>query len=188
MDLRRYTSAPRLVAANASSILTVHVPREATGDLPTAAAAVAEITRRHRRGLAGPAFALTALLMGAGAPHAFVRRIVRALHPALVDAPLARGLVVTNVGKLDEGLRAFGSDVEDIRVIGPDIRGVQVPAVVAFGFRGRLHVELYAAPGIAPAALDEFAELRAALELASPEEEARRHAARALAELSPTPE
>jgi NRPS condensation-like uncharacterized protein len=167
MDLRRYAAAPRLSAANNSSILTVVVPRRAIGDLATTAGAVAAVTAGHRRGLIGPAFVVTPLLLAAGSPHAFVRRFMRALHPVVVDMPLRRGLLVTNVGRLDEGLGAFGEDIEDLRVIGPNIEGLNVPAVVAFGFRDQLHVELFAAPGVATAALDELeAELRAALELA----------------------
>ena len=61
---------------------------------------------------------------------------------------------------------AFGADIETIRVIGPSIQGVDVPAVVAFGFRGELHLELFGPPGLAIEALDELeSELREALEL-----------------------
>ena len=175
MDLRRYSASPRLSAANTSSILAVFVPRAAAvGDLAQAATAVAGITARHRRGLAGQAFMVPTVL-GLGSPHAFVRRMMRALHPVMVDLPLGRGLVVTNVGKLDEGLRAFGDDLEDIRVIGPNLQGVSVPAVVAFGFRGALHVELVGAPGLAAQALAELeSELRDALELGAPSPERER--------------
>jgi NRPS condensation-like uncharacterized protein len=157
MDLRRYASAPRLSAANTSSILAVLVPRDAASDLDAAVAAVAEATAGHRRGLAGPAFLLTPLALALLAPHAWVRRLSRALHPVLVDAPLDRGLLVTNVGKIDQGLAAFGADIEDLRVIGPNIEGVSVPVVVAFGFRGRLHLDLYAPRTVAAEALDELA-------------------------------
>jgi NRPS condensation-like uncharacterized protein len=167
MDLRRYAGAPRLTAANTSAILTAIVPRRAVGELATTAGAVAAVTARHRRGLAGPAFLLGPVALAFGAPHALARRATRWLHPLAVDLPLRRGLVFTNVGRLDEGLAAFGDDVESIRVIGPIIDGVRVPAVVAFGFRGALHLELFAPPGLAVEALDELeAELREALGLA----------------------
>ncbi len=166
MDLRRYAGAPRLTAANTSSILTAIVPRNAVGDLATAARAVSKITTAQRRGLAGPAFILGPLALGLGAPHALARRITRWLHPVLIDLPLSRGLVFTNVGRLDEGLVAFGEDIERIRAIGPNIRGIDVPAVVAFGFRGELQLELFGPPGLAAEALEELErELRAALEL-----------------------
>ncbi len=166
MDLRRYARRPRLTAANTSSILTALVPRALVGDLATTARAVAAITARQRRGLDGPAFLAAPLALGAGAPHEAVRRVTRLLHPLLVDRPLRSGFLVTNVGRLDDGLAAFGDDVESLRVVGPGIEGVRVPVVVAYGFRGELHLELYGPPGLAPEALAELeAELRSAFEL-----------------------
>ena len=166
MDLRRYAGSPRLTAANTSSILTAIVPRDSVADLASTAGAVAAITSRHRRGLDGPAFLVAPLALGAAAPHALARRITRWLHPMLVNLPLSRGFLVTNVGRIDDGLAAFGDDIEALRVIGPNIEGVQVPAVIAYGFRGELHLELYAAPGLAIEALEDLdAELRSALEL-----------------------
>jgi len=74
------------------------------------------------------------------------------IHSIAVDLPISRGLIVTNVGRLDEGLGAFGDDIENLRVIGPNIMSVDVPAVVAFGLRNRLHLELYGPPGVSPSA------------------------------------
>lgn len=166
MDLRRYGAAARLTATNTSSILTAIVPRNAVSDLATTAGAVAAITARQRRSLVGPAYVLAPYALALGSPHALVRRFVLQLHRTVIDLPLSRGLLVTNVGRIDDGLHAFGADIEDIRIIGPNIEGVSVPAVVAFGFRGRLHLELFAPPGLAPEALDELErELYAAFEL-----------------------
>jgi NRPS condensation-like uncharacterized protein len=166
MNLRRYAASPRLTAANTSSILTAIVPRAAIADLAATAGAVAAITARQQRGLAGPAFLVAPLALGAALPHAFTRRITRWLQPLLVDMPLSRGLLVTNVGRLDDGLAVFGDDLEAVRVIGPNIDGVSCPVVVAYGFRGELHLELYAPPGLGAEALEELeAELRDALEL-----------------------
>jgi NRPS condensation-like uncharacterized protein len=166
MDLRRYGEAPRLTAANISSILSVLVPRRATVSLASSLAAVAELTGAQRRGLDGPAFILGPTLLALGMPHAWLRRLVPHLHPLLVDLAVDRGLVVTNVGRIDEGLTPFGGDIEGIRLLGPHIEGIGIPIVVAFGFEGRLHLELLGPPGLAEAALDEFrAELCAALDL-----------------------
>lgn len=156
MDLRRYAGEPRLTAANTSSILSVLVPREDVVDLERAAGTVAKLTRQHREGLAGPAFLLAPTALSLGAPHAWVRGAVKLLHPLLLDLPLQRGLIFTNVGTIDHGLDAFGDDIEDVRIIGPNVAGVDVPAVVAFGFRGALHLELFAAPGISPSALHDL--------------------------------
>ena len=175
MDLRRYSGSPRLTAANTSSILSVIVPRAAVSDLGRTLSAVSKVTAQHRRGLAGPAFLLTPLTLAIGAPHAWARRITRWLHPVLIDLPLSRGLVFTNVGRIDHGVAAFGDDIESIRIIGPNMEGVPVPAVVAFGYRGELHLELFAAPGLAVEALDQLErELLDALEI--PEGESRRAA------------
>lgn len=166
MDLRRYAGSPRLTAANTSSILSVLVPREAISDLASTASAVAKVTRRQRQGLEGPAFLVAPTTLALGAPHAWARQITRWMHPLMIDLPLRRGLVFTNVGRVDEGLAAFGDDIEDLRVIGPNIANVTVPAVVAFGYRGGLHLELFGCAGIAPEALEQLeAELRDALEL-----------------------
>jgi len=168
MDLRRYAGVARLTAANTSSIMTAIVPRDAISDLASTASAVAEITSRQHRGLAGPAFLMGPLALGMATPHAWARKITRWLHPVLIELPLSRGLIFTNVGKIDDGLAAFGADIERIRIIGPNVEGVRVPAVVAFGYRGELHLELFGAPGLAIEALDELeAELREALELSN---------------------
>jgi NRPS condensation-like uncharacterized protein len=167
MDLRRYRGAPRLSAANTSSLLIAVVPRRATRDLGSAARAVARITRGHQRHLAGPAFVLGAYALGLGAPHALARRMTRWLHPVLVDMPLRRGLLVTTVGRIDAALAPFGDDLEDVRMVGPTIAGVPAPAVVAYGFRGALHLQILSAPGLAEGASDELArELVEGLELA----------------------
>jgi len=177
MDLRRYAGAPRLTAANTSTILVAIVPRESVGDLATTAGAVAAITAKQRRGLVGPASILVPLSMAVGAPHAWVRQMTHWLEPVLVDLPLRRGLMVTNIGRLDDGLATFGEDIESVRVIGPSVRGVDVPTVVAFGFRGELHLQLFAAPGLAPAALEELESgLRRALELDEPHDPDECHA------------
>lgn len=166
MDLRRFAGRAHLSATNASSILTAVVPREATGELASAAAAVRKLTARHRSSLVGPAFLLVPLALAAGTPHGLLRRVVPRLHTVLVDVPLDRGLILTNVGRIDPGLAPFADDLEDVRLHGPNIRGVSTPTVVAFGFRGRLHLELFAPPGLGEAALDSLErELHDALEL-----------------------
>jgi NRPS condensation-like uncharacterized protein len=176
MDLRRYSRTARLLATNASSVLSVKVPRRALGDLASAARAVTRITARHQRRLAGPAFMLAPHLLGAVFPHRLVRTVAPLLGPLMVDAPLARGLIVTNVGRIDDGVRTFGDEIERLRFIGPVVENLPVPVVVAFGYRGELHLSLYAAPGIGDEALATFAsELRRAFteERRSPERSSR---------------
>jgi len=169
MDLRRYCGDPRLSAANTSAIMTILVPRSDVGDLATTVAAVERETLRQRRGLAGPAFLVAPAVLTAGLPHALVRRLVVALHPIMVDLPLEKGLIFTNVGRIDDGLRAFGADLESVRLFGPNVEGVRVPAIVAFGFRGELYLQLFGAPGVGVEALELLeAELREALELPPP--------------------
>ena len=166
MDLRRYALSRRLAATNASAILSVILRRGDVGDLAGTTAAVARITARHRAGLAGPAFALTALALVSGAPHAFIRRVVPPVFRVLLDLPLRRGLLVSNVGRIDEGLAPFAADLEGVRILGPNLKGFAVPVVIAYGFRGALYLELVGASGVGAGALDELArEVRRALEL-----------------------
>ncbi len=169
MDLRRYAKAPRLIAANSSSILSAIVPRHAVGTLAGTTRAVAEITREHRETLAGPAFLLSPYLLAAAVPHAAVRALTAVFGPVMVDLPLSRGFLMTNVGRIDEGLRPFGDLIERVRIVGPLIRGVSVPAVVAFGFRGEIHLEIFAGENLHPSASKEMErELCAELGLEAP--------------------
>lgn len=164
MDLRRYGKEPRLVAANTSSVMSAILPSNALGTLEEAVAAASEATKRDRDKLFGPALLIGPTLMGAVMPHAFARKLIPVIGLAAVDVPLERGMALTNVGRVDEGLRAFGDDVEDIRIVGPRIAGVSIPLVVAFGFRGALHLELYAGPGLGARALEILeSEIREAL-------------------------
>jgi NRPS condensation-like uncharacterized protein len=161
MDLRRYSQTPHLSVTNASSILTAVIPREATESLVDAVQAVEEETRKHRDSLAGPAFLLLPMLLAGPAPHEFVRRLLPAIHPLLVELPVSRGFIFTNVGKIDQGLGPLADDVVDIRAVGPSIKGITSPAIIAFGFRGRIILELFAPPGMSARALDELeSELR----------------------------
>jgi NRPS condensation-like uncharacterized protein len=164
MDLRRFSHLPHLSVTNASSILTTVVPREATDNIVDAVAAVEEVTRRHRESLAGPAFLLLPILLTGPTPHGLVRRMLPAIHPILVDLPLSRGFIFTNVGKIDQGLGPLADDIVGFRAVGPNIKGITTPAIIAFGLHGRIHLQLFAPPGLAREALDELeGELREAL-------------------------
>ena len=164
MDLRRFSRAPHLSAANASTILTTVVPRAATATLQDTVKAVRELTARHRNSLLGPAFLLLPVALVGAAPHALIRRVLPWIHPVLIDLPLRRGLIFTNVGRLDHGLGPFAEGIDSIRVVGPNVRGVDVPAIIAFGHKGRVHLELFAPPGLGEEALNELeTELRQAL-------------------------
>lgn len=154
IDLRRYGKEARLVAANRSSVMSVILPRECLGTLESAVLAAKEATRRDRDGLYGPALVLGPTLLGAVTPHAVARGLIPLVGTAAVDVPLDRGMAFTNVGRIDDGLRAFGDDIENIRIIGPRTTGTVIPVVVAFGFRGALHLEMYVGPGIGPRVLE----------------------------------
>lgn len=161
MDLRRFSQAPHLSVTNASSILTTVIPREATENLIDAVHAVEKETRKHRESLVGPAFLLLPMLLAGPAPHEFVRRLLPAVHPLLVELPVSRGFIFTNVGKIDQGLGPLADDIVDIRAVGPSIKGISAPAIIAFGFRGRTYLQLFAPPGMSARALDELeSELR----------------------------
>ncbi len=87
------------------------------------------------------------------------------MGPLLVDLPLSRGLVVSNVGRIDEGLAPFGDDVTSLLIVGPTIKATPVPLVVAYGFRGAVHLSFYAPAGIPRSSLDTLErELRDAIQ------------------------
>jgi NRPS condensation-like uncharacterized protein len=158
MDLRRYGSAPRLMAANSSTFLSMVVGREAHEDLPSAVRAVAKSTAKDRKNLAGPGFMFAPYALGTLMPHSTATSLIPLIRPILIDLPLERGLMVTNVGRVDVGLEPFGNDIESIRIIGPNIHNIPVPIIVAYGFRGALHLHLYAGRGMAPEVLDQLAQ------------------------------
>jgi NRPS condensation-like uncharacterized protein len=164
MDLRRYARSPRLSTANTSSLLTAVVPRADVSTLARATAAVRTITRRQRGALHGPAYLVLPHLLAGLAPHSLTRRLAPVIGPLFADLPLSRGLLLTNVGRVDDGLAVLGEDLVALRIVGPTIRGLDVPIVVAYGFRGALHLQLFAGPGVGPVALGELeAEIVAAL-------------------------
>lgn len=164
MDLRRFSRSAHLSTTNASSILTAIVPRSATQNIVDAVKAVSVITARHRRSLVGPAFLLLPTLLAGPLPHGILRRLAPAIQPLLVDLPVSRGFIFTNVGKLDQGLGPLVNDIVDMRAVGPNVKGIPVPTMVAFGLRGRIHLQLFAPPGLGEEALNELeGELREAL-------------------------
>ncbi len=167
MDLRRFSRTPHLSATNASSILTTLIPREATHTITDAVHAVEQVTKRHRESLAGPAFLMLPMLLAGAAPHGIVRQMLPAIQPILVDLPLSRGFIFTNVGKLDQGLGPLANDIVNIRAVGPNVKGISSPAIIAFGLRGQIYLELFAAPGLGAEALDELEmELRGVMGMA----------------------
>lgn len=164
MDLRRYRRRPRLSSANTSSLLSVVVPRKALSSLQRATAAVREITARQRASLHGPAYLVLPYLVAGLLPHGALRSALPIVAPVVVDLPLSRGLLVTNVGRVDEGLAVFGDDLVALEIVGPTSHGIAIPIVVAYGFRGAVHLQLYAGAGLGSLALEELAaELEEAL-------------------------
>jgi NRPS condensation-like uncharacterized protein len=156
MDLRRYASGPRLTTTNTSSVLAVRLRRSAMGDLSEAVGSVQRITKRRMARLDGPAFMLGPHHAARMMPHALLRRLTRLVGPVMIEPALARGLIVTNVGRIDDGLAAFGDDIQRIGFVGPLVERLPVPVIVAFGYRGELHLQLYAGAGIGDRALDEL--------------------------------
>lgn len=164
MDLRRYGGVPALIAANTSGILSAIVPREELGSFESTVRAVRRITKAHREELHGPAIVLGLYALGSVMPHRIARSFAHVLAPVLVDLPLSRGLMMTNVGRIDDGLAAFGDDVKALTIVGPTIENIPVPLVVAYGFRGAVQFSFYAPRGIPKSALETLErELRRAI-------------------------
>ncbi len=166
IDLRRYTQPPRLIATNISGIAIAVIDRDKAGDLDTAAQAMRAVTQRQSANLSGLSFSMMPALNSLWTPHALIRAILPPVMKLSVDPPFRRALMVTNVGRLDEGLAAFGDDIEAISIIGPCLRNSPLPPIAAVGFRGQLLLQIYGPPGLTPEALERYeVELREALEL-----------------------
>lgn len=158
IDLRRFMSSPRLTMANLSSILFVPMERAALREADTAVATANRKTRAQLRGVAGPSLLFFLNLLVFWAPHAFVRRIAPWMAEVFM-LPLAnRATFLTNVGRMDQGLAAFGDRVQGVRLVGPCVLGATTPFVTAYGHRGKLHLHMYGAPGVVESQLHQFAE------------------------------
>lgn len=148
MDLRRYGSAARFVAANVSSVLVARLPASALGSLEEAVKALSPRSARQRRGLDGPSMLLAPLALARLLPHGLARAIYLAAAPEILEVPMRRGVLITNVGRIDRGLAAFDADLEQIRIVGPNVRNLGAPLIVAYGHRGALHLSIYGSPGL----------------------------------------
>ena len=63
-------------------------------------------------------------------------------HPVRVEGALAAWLAT--------------DEVVGLEIVGPSSWGIDVPIVVAYGFRGAVHLQLFAGPGLGPRALEEL--------------------------------
>jgi len=147
MDFRRYLGPPpRLLAGNLSGVAAVGLATEvAAGD--SALPAVVEQTRGHLDRLSALAHFVGLAAPVRLLPHRLAHHVVPAMSRALIRPGLRRGLVVSNVGRIDAGLGAFGDLVKDLRIVGPSADKAPIPTVTAFGLKGRLHLHVHAATG-----------------------------------------
>lgn len=167
MDLRRYLKAPRLVAANISGLLWVVVPREALSDWSSLLSAVRGCTLEHRDRFAGMASMFFLSMVSNGWPRGLVRALMPRLLMGYLAPALSRALLMTNVGRLDDGASVYneGEDVEEIRIVGPLVRGFETPVVAVYGWRGELRLHICGPEGMQPGAVESYlAQVRAALD------------------------
>lgn len=167
MDLRRYLKAPRLVAANISGLLWVVVPREALSGWPSLLSAVRRCTVEHRESFAGMASMFFLSMIGQSWPRGLVRGAMPRLLKEYLEPALSRALLMTNVGRLDEGASVYneGEDVEEIRIVGPLVQGIETPVVAVYGWRGELRLHICGPKGMQPEAVEAYlAQLRAAMD------------------------
>ena len=147
VNFRRYLGPPpRLIAGNLSGIATVNLPTElALG--PHALPAVVQQTRHHLNRLSALAHFVGLATPIRVLPHRVAHRVVPWMSRVLIRSALRRALVVTNIGRIDAGLGAFGDLVDNLRIVGPSADRAPIPTVAAFGLKGRLHLHVHAATG-----------------------------------------
>ena len=150
MDLRRHLPDPGPRLTNLSAALTIALKRQEVSTLAGTIDAVGRANARHEARGYGLPWVL-GVLSGSLLPHSFARFAARALI-GYAKHLLTRGLMVTNIGRLDPYMEPFGDLVTDTALIGPFLRGVRVPLVTATGFRDELtirvcgHLETMAGP------------------------------------------
>jgi len=147
VDFRRYLGPPpRLLAGNLSGVATVALDRSLARG-PDALPAVVGQTRMHRSRLSALSHLLGLVSPIRLLPHPLAHRLVPWMSRLLLRPGLRRGLIVTNIGRIDAGIGAFGDLIKDLRIIGPSADLAPIPTVAAFGLKGRLHLHVHSAPG-----------------------------------------
>jgi len=147
VNFRRYLGPPpRLLAGNLSGVATVALERSLAHG-PDALPAVVRQTRRHLHRLSALGHLLGLASPVRLLPHPLAHQLVPWMSHLLLRPGLRRGLIVTNVGRIDAGIGAFGDLIKDLRIIGPSADRAPIPTVAAFGLKGRLHLHVHAATG-----------------------------------------
>lgn len=141
VDLRRYLPDDRPRIANLSGFDTLLLRREHLGSFERAVSAVSARTSKRKGRFVGLPTMLVMSALGAGWPHAF-QRAAGVVGTMLFRGFTSRGLLVTNLGRLDDCLSPLGGDALSATVIGPFLRGQRAPIVTASSFRGTLHLEI----------------------------------------------
>ena len=149
MDLRRYMRSARLASSNLSMVMMAETDPTSANSADAAWRAASSITKQHQRTHQGLAIMQAILLARALSPDAMTRWVHRTLTPRLLDTLLDRAPVLTNIGRLDDGLGPWGEHLVDVRIVGPTSRSARFAIVVASGLRGSLMLDVYSPPTVA---------------------------------------
>lgn len=140
VDLRRHLPDRRPRVANLSGIASVLLPWRHAASLDTAAPQLSLRIGRLKRSYAGLPPLLSNFAGPALLPHAWLRPVIR-LWMRWARWLLHRGLLVTNIGRLDPYVQPFGDDVTGASLVGPWLAGLRIPIIAASGFRGRVTLQ-----------------------------------------------
>ena len=172
VNQRRYMDPYRLAVGNLSGLVPMVLPRGLINRPVEAIRRVAAVNQSNRALFRGMLVAALPVLLGDGVSHRAFRGVFKRLTVPYFDWALRRVMVITNIGRLDDGLAVFGDDLEEVAIIGPCARAFHLPVVTAWGHRGRIYLHMYASPGAEPERLEELAAaLRRSVEEASPRAE-----------------
>ena len=146
VNLRRFLPAGARRIANLSAINTVILSRQKVSDFDTTVAHVAKKISAQKLRFPGLPFMVVPAMISFTTPHGIARPVATTLaHYAALA--MTRGLLVTNLGPIDQFLEPWGEQVESASLIGPFVTGLKIPVVTVTGFRERLTIQLNGCDG-----------------------------------------
>lgn len=140
VDLRRYIQDQVPRVANLSSFDMITLPRSFASDFDQTAQHIARRTQKQKCRFVGLPIFLAATAITGFLPYA-LQRWMGYLGTRWIKMLANRGLVVTNIGSLDEALASLGDTVCHASVLGPFMANLSIPMITATSFRGRLTLQ-----------------------------------------------
>jgi len=140
INLRQHLENETPQPANMSVITMLALKRKHVTDFSGTLRAAVRETSKHKSQLIGLPF-LFGILCICWIPHFMVRIFTRFLGQYAAFAAI-HGMMVTNIGRIDDYIEPFGDLAENAFLIGPYIKGLRIPVIAATGFRDKLTMQI----------------------------------------------